>query len=77
MQVAVVDDLVEDIRGVGPRAEVAHPVDHHDAGMGVGRQGLAESSLTRGGGQVVDQGRRGCEGLVEAVLDGPVGDGHR
>jgi len=77
MQVALVDDVEEDVGGVGPVAEIPDLVDDEDVGMGVGRQDVAEPALARGGGQLVDRGRRRGEARLEAVLDGAIGDGDR
>jgi hypothetical protein len=43
--VAVVDDVVEDIRGVGTVRETADLVDHEHVRMGIGEQGFVEASL--------------------------------
>jgi hypothetical protein len=75
MQVAVVHDLEEDVRGVRAVGEIAHLVDDEDVGMGVSGDGLPQLAGASGAGQIVDQvGGRGEQG-VEAVPDRPVGDG--
>lgn len=45
--------------------------------MGVGREDIAEAALARGRGQLVDEGGRGGEAGVEAVLDSAIGDPSR
>lgn len=75
MQVAVVHDREEHVGRVGTVAEIADLVDHEDVGMGVGRQDVAELTSPRGAGELLDEGRRGGEARLEAVLDGAVGDG--
>lgn len=56
MQVALVDDMEEEVGGVGPVAEVADLVADENVGMGVGREDVAEPALAGGGGQFVDEG---------------------
>ena len=75
MQVAVIDDLKEDVGGVGPIAEVADLVDDEHVGMRVAGQDLAEPALERRRRELVDQRRRRGEAGLEAVLDGAIGDG--
>jgi len=60
-QVAVVDDLKEDVGGVGAVGEVADFVDDQDVGRGVGLEGLGEGAFSRGGGEAVDEGGGGGE----------------
>jgi hypothetical protein len=45
VQVAVVDDVEEDIGGVGAIGQVAHLVDDEDVGVGVGGQRLEQASF--------------------------------
>ncbi len=75
MQVALVDDVEEDVGGVRSVGEIADLVDDEDVGMGVGGQDVAEPALARGGGQLVDEGGRRGEARLEAVLDRAGGDG--
>jgi hypothetical protein len=71
----LVDHVEEHVRRVGTVGQIAHLVDDEDRRMGVGREGLGEAPLTEGGRELVDElGGRGEES-IEAVLDGPVGDG--
>ena len=74
---AVVDDVEEHVRGVGAVGEVADLVDHEEARVGVGGQGLGQAPLAEGGGQIVDELGGSREVRVETVLDGSVGDRHR
>jgi hypothetical protein len=76
-KVAVVHDVEEDVGGVVAVGEVADLVDHEQVGMGVGGQRLDEVSLASGAREVVDQLRGRGEVGLEAVLDGPVGEGDR
>ena len=75
MQVAVVDDLEEDVGGVRPIAEVADLVDDEHVGMRVAGQDLSEPARGRGRRELVDEGGRRRKARFEAVLDGPIGDG--
>ena len=77
MQVPVVDDLKEDVRRVGPVAEIADFIDDQDVRMRVARQRLAKLAVARGRGEILDQRRRRGEERVEAILDGTVSDGDR
>ena len=75
-EVAVVDDVEEDVGGVLTAGHVAHLIDDEDVGVGVGGQGLVEPAVLTCVRQILDElGGRGEEGL-EAVLDGAVSDGH-
>ena len=75
MQVALVDDVEEDVSRIRPIAEIADLVDHEDVGMGVGREDVAEPALARGRGELVNEGGRRGEPRLEAILDSAVGDG--
>ena len=75
MQVALVDDVEEDVGGIGPVAEIADLVYDEDVGMRVRGQDMAEAALAHRDGEVVDEGRRRGEACLEAVLDGAIGDG--
>jgi hypothetical protein len=74
-QVPVVDDVEQDVGGVGAVGQVADLVDDQQVGAGVGGQGLAQLGLAARPGQVVDQLSGGGEACCEAVLDGAVADG--
>ena len=77
VQVPIVDDLEEDVGGIGPIAEVADFIDDEDVGMRVARQRLPQLPIACGPREIFDQGgRRGEEG-IEAILDGAVGDRDR
>ena len=53
MQVAVVDDLEEDVRRIDAVAEIADLIADEDTGMRVAGQDLAEATVPTGPGQVV------------------------
>ena len=75
LQAAGVDDVEQDIGGVGAAAERAELVHDQHGGPDIGLEGFGEAALAAGAGEIVDErGRAGEEG-VEAVLDGLVGDG--
>jgi hypothetical protein len=69
MQVAFVDDVEEDVGGVGPVGEIADFVDDQHVGMGVGRQRVAELALAGRPREALDEGGGRGEARVEAVLD--------
>ena len=75
MQVALIDDVEEEVGGIGPIAEIPDLIDDEDVGMRVRRQGMAEAALARRDGELVDEGRRRGEARLESVLDGAIGDG--
>ena len=75
VQVPVVDELEEDVGGVGAVGKVSDLVEDKDVGMGVGGQGLGEPALAGGGGEAVDEVGGGGEVGLVAVLDRTVGDG--
>lgn len=75
MQVALVDDVEEDVGRIRPIAQIADLVDHEDVGMGIGREDVAEPAFARGRGELVNEGGRRGEPCLEAILDGAVGDG--
>ena len=77
MPVALVDHVVEHVGGVSPVGEIAHLVDDQDVGVRVGGQRLGQLCGAEGRREIVDEGRRGGEEGVEAVLDRAVGDGDR
>jgi hypothetical protein len=70
----LVDHVKEHVRGIGAVREIPHLVDHQDRRMCVGLERLRELPLAKGGGQIIDQRRRGGEESVEAVLDRAVRD---
>jgi hypothetical protein len=72
--VALVDDVEEDVRGIVAVGQVADLVDDEDVRFDVGRERLAQAPLTTCRGQVVDERRRGGEERLEAVLQRAVGD---
>jgi hypothetical protein len=75
LEVALVDDVVEDVGRLVAVGQVANFVDHEDVRVGVARDCLAEAALAAGDGELLDERGGGDEEGVEAVLDGPVGDG--
>jgi hypothetical protein len=72
-----IHDVKEHVRRVGAVGEVAHFVDHQDGGMRVRLQRVCELTRTKGGLEVIDERRRGCEEGVEAILDRAIGDRDR
>jgi hypothetical protein len=75
-QMPLVDHVEEHVGGIRAVAEVAHLVHHQDIRVGEARQQLREFPLTGGQGKLIDELRGGEKEGVEAVLDGPVGDGY-
>jgi hypothetical protein len=75
--VPFVDDVEEHVRGVGAIGEVADFVDYQHVRMREAPKHLGEAPLAEGRGELVDQLGGGDEERLEAVLDRPVGDGHR
>ena len=55
MQVAFVDDVEEDVGGIGPVAQIAHFVDDQHVRMGVGRECMAELALAGRDGELIDE----------------------
>ncbi len=77
LEVAFVDDVEQDVGGVGSIGEVTDLIDHQDGGMSVARQSQGELAGAEGGRQFVDE-LRGChEEGIEVVLDRAVSDGDR
>ena len=74
-QVAVVHDVEEYVGRVASVGEIADLVDHEHVRVGVGREGLDETSLATGAREIVDERSGGGEERLEAVLDGTVRDG--
>jgi hypothetical protein len=72
-----VDDVKEHVGRISAVREVAHFIDHQDGGMRIGLQGLCELPLTKGRGEIIDEGRGRREERVKAVLDGAIRDGDR
>ncbi len=77
MQVAVVDDVEEDVGGIRAVGEVADLVDHEHVRVHVLRERLAQPTEATGGGEIVDEMGGGGEERGGAVLDGAVRDGDR
>ncbi len=73
--VSVVDDVVEHVGGIVAVAKVTDLVDHQDVRLDVAPERVAHGAVTTGGGQVVDELRRGREERIEAVLHRAVRDG--
>jgi hypothetical protein len=59
VQMAVVHDLEQDVRGVGAIAEITHLVNDQDVRVGVRRQHVPQLADPRRARQLVDE-RRGC-----------------
>jgi hypothetical protein len=72
---AIVDDVEEHVRGVGTVGEVADFVDHEQRRVSVCNEGVSETSLPKGSGELVDELGSGDEERIESVLDGAVSDG--
>lgn len=75
LEVPLVDDVVEDVGRLVAVGEVADLVDHEHVRVGVVGDRLAQAALAAGDGKLLDERGGGDEEGVEAVLDGPVGDG--
>ena len=71
----VVHDVEEHVGRVGAVGEIADLVDDEKARMRVGCECLGESSLTEGGGEIIDELGGGREKRIESVLDRTIGDG--
>jgi hypothetical protein len=69
MQVAVVDDVEEDVSGVRAIAEIADLVDDEHVGMRVGRQRVPEAAPAGGQRELGDERRRRGERGIEAILN--------
>ena len=76
-EVPVVHDVEEYVRCVRSRRDVADLVDDQDVRLEVGLDRVLELAAAAGGGESVDELRRGDEPRSESVLDGSVGDGCR
>lgn len=74
LEIAAVDDLEEDVRGVLRVGEVTDLVDDEDASVGVGLERGAESAFARGFREFFDQVVGFTEEGGRAVLNGPVRD---
>ena len=59
--VAFVDDVKQDVGGIGSVGEVADFVDDQDVGLQVVSELLLQSALTAGHGEALDQHRGGDE----------------
>ncbi len=73
--VPVVDDVEEDVGGVGTVGQVADLIDDQHMGLRVGGEGSPELPVPAGVGEVVNELGRSDEAHCEAVLDGLVPDG--
>lgn len=72
--VAIVDDVEEDVGGVGSVGQVADLVNDEHMRLRVGRERGPEPPVAAGVGEIVDELRRGDEADGEAVLDRTVPD---
>ncbi len=75
--VAIVDDVVEDVRGVVAVRDVANLVDDKHVRLHVARDGVVKLALATRGGELLDELRRRDEQRVETVLERAVRDGDR
>ncbi|MDB4937805.1 MAG: hypothetical protein JWP87_4777 [Labilithrix sp.] len=75
--VAVVDDVVEDVRSVIAASEVADIVDHRHVWLHVTRESVAELPIATRCRELLDQLRRRDEERVEAVRHRAIRDGNR
>jgi hypothetical protein len=73
---AIVDDMEQDVGGFAAVGEVAHLVDDEHVRAQVGGEAVAQQTVAAGGRQVIDEGCSGDEGDVEAVLNSAVADGN-
>ena len=71
----IVDDVEEHVGSVGPVGEIADFIDHEQRRVSVGDEGVSETSLPKGSGELVDELGSGNEERIETVLDGTVSDG--
>jgi hypothetical protein len=72
---AIVDHVEEHVRGIGSVGEIAYFVNDKQRRVSVGDEGVSETSLAKGGGELVDELSRGDETGIESVLDSAVRDG--
>ena len=72
--VALVDDVVQDVRRVGAVREVADLVDDEHVRPHVAHEGLAQRAFARRGGEILDELRGGREEHLEAVLQRAIRD---
>lgn len=77
LEVALVDDVVEDIGGVVAEREVADLVDDEDTGSDVALEDLLKVAAVGGDAELLDERGSCCEQRFCAVEDGLVGDGNR
>ena len=75
VEVAAIDDAIEDVGGVIDIGQVADLVDDEDIRVAVGGGGFGEAALAGRADEVVDEGGGGGKAGVEAVVDGAGGDG--
>ena len=74
---ALVHDVVEDVRGVGAVGEVSDFVDDEYVRRHVGDERVGELTVARGDGEFFDELGSSDEERVETVLDRSIGDGDR
>src|SRR3954469_5909182 len=63
--VAVVDDVVQHVGGIGSVSEIADLVNHKDVGRDVARKSLGETALTKRRRKIIDELGGGDEERVE------------
>jgi hypothetical protein len=68
-QMALVDDVEEDVGGIGNIGEVSELVDHEHARLRVRRKHLRQAALPRRGRELLEEGGRGREQGIEPVLN--------
>ena len=75
IQVAPIDDAVDDVGSVIDVGEIANLVDDQHVGLAVGDRGLGQAAFSGRYDEIVDQGSRGSETGIKAALDGADGNG--
>jgi hypothetical protein len=75
--VAVVDDVIEDVRSVVAIGEIANLIDNQDVGAHVGCDRLAHLSFPACSGEVIDELCRSREERIESILQRAVRDRDR
>jgi hypothetical protein len=77
LEMALVDDVEEQVGGIVPASEIPDLVDQKNVRADVLGERLAQAPLPARHREVLDEGRRGGAARVESVLDGTVADGNR
>ena len=71
---AFVDDVEQDVGGIGSVGQIANFVDDQNVGLHEESELLLQPALAAGQGESLDQHRGGDKASGEAVLDSAVGD---